>query len=59
MTQSRNRIATVPTSTREHNKQPDARILKKEQPDQITREATWYRRLREATVYTTVKSWFQ
>jgi hypothetical protein len=50
---------TIPTSTHEHNKVLDAQILRKEQPDEITREASWYRRLWEATAYTTLKRWRQ
>jgi hypothetical protein len=46
--------STVPSSTREHNKQLDAEIMKLEPPDY---DAPWFGRRYFATMWTTIKKW--
>jgi hypothetical protein len=44
---------------KERNWKLDLQILRREPPDEITRAAPWYQRLQIATLYSTVKAWFQ
>ena len=48
--------ATLPTSTREHNKQLDKQITDQEPPDH---DAPWRQRRYWATLWSTVKKRFQ
>jgi hypothetical protein len=44
---------------KEINQKLDLEILRREPPDEITRAAPWYQRLRIATLYSTVRAWLQ
>jgi hypothetical protein len=46
---------TLPTSTRKLNAELDARILRNEPADEITRAACWYQR-RFATAFSTAQA---
>jgi hypothetical protein len=48
--------ATLPTSTTEFNKKLDAQIIEKEPPDY---DAPYFERRYLATLWSTVRSWFQ
>ena len=52
-------MTTDDESAKERNQRLDLQILKREPPDEITQAAPWYQRLRIATLYSTVKAWFQ
>jgi hypothetical protein len=53
--QARN-TATLPSSTKEHNKKLDKLVTEREPPD---RNAPWWERRHWATMWSTVRGWFQ
>jgi hypothetical protein len=50
--------STLPTSTRAHNKELDAEIMRREPAGDLTRDAAWWQRRHRATLWTTVRAWF-
>jgi hypothetical protein len=56
------RATGISSETKDLNQKLDLQILKQEPPDEITRAAPWYQRLRIATAYSTIASvvrgWF-
>jgi hypothetical protein len=51
--------STLPSSTKQFNKELDAQILKQEPPDDLTRDAPWWQRRHWATLWSTIKKRFQ
>jgi hypothetical protein len=53
------KITSPREGVKENNKKLDAEILRREPPDEITRDAPWYQRRYFATLWSTVKAWLQ